>query len=78
MLKNAKAFIQKIESMSKKINLNLFEDFFESLPADYAEMLINTENSEKNKEFVAEIKNRISDLKGRIKKISKTEKKLKC
>ena len=62
----------------KKINLSLFKDFFESLPADYAEMLINTENSEKNKEFVAEIKNRISDLKDRIKKISKTEKKLKC
>ena len=52
----------------KKINLSLFKDFFESLPADYAEMLINTENSEKNKEFVAEIKNRISDLKDRIKK----------
>ena len=69
MLKNAKAFIQETESMSKKkINLSLFKDFFESLPADYAEMLINTENSEKNKEFVAEIKNRISDLKDRIKK----------
>ena len=46
----------------------MFKDFFESLPADYAEMLIDTENSEKNKEFVAEIKNRISDLKDRIKK----------
>ena len=69
MLKNAKAFIQETESMSKKKkNLSLFKDFFESLPADYAEMLINTENSEKNKEFVAEIKNRISDLKDRIKK----------
>ena len=69
MLKNAKAFIQETESMSKKkINLSLLKDFFESLPADYAEMLINTENSEKNKEFVAEIKNRISDLKDRIKK----------
>ena len=69
MLKNAKAFIQETESMSKKkINLSLFKDFFESLPADYAEMLINTENSEKNKEFVAEIKNRISHLKDRIKK----------
>ena len=69
---------RKLNQCQKKINLNLFEDFFESLPADYAEMLINTENSEKNKEFVAEIKSRISDLKGRIKKISKTEKKLKC
>ena len=59
---------RKLNQCQKKINLNLFEDFFESLPSDYAEMFINTENSEKNKEFVAEIKNRISDLKDRIKK----------
>ena len=39
-------------------------------------MLINTENPDKNKEFVAEIEDRISDLKDRIKKTSKTEKKM--
>ena len=34
-LKNVKDFIQEIKSMSEKINLSLFEDFFESpLPAD--------------------------------------------
>ena len=76
MLKNAKYFIQKIESMSEKINLSLIEDFFESLPADYAKMLINTGYSDKNKEFVAEIKNRISEIKVRIKKMSKKEKKI--
>ena len=76
MLKNAKYFIQKIESMSEKINLSLIEDFFESLPADYAKMLINTGYSDKNKEFVAEIKNRISEIKVRIKKKSKKEKKI--
>ena len=37
MLKYVKDFIQKIESMSEKINLSLFEDFFESSsPADWA------------------------------------------
>ena len=54
--------------MSVKINLSLFEDFFEfSLPADYAKKFIDTSPNE-NKEFLAEIKNRISDLKDRIKK----------
>ena len=37
VLKNADNFAQEIESMSKKINLSLFKDFFESSsPADYA------------------------------------------
>ena len=54
VLKDVKEFIQKIESMSENINLSLSEDFFESQsPAMYAKMLINTENPEKNKEFVA-------------------------
>ena len=63
MLKNADNFAQEIESMSKKINLSLFKDFFESSsPADYAKMLINTSPNE-NKKVVAEIEDRISDLK---------------
>ena len=50
--------------IEEKINLGLFEDFFElSLSADYAKMLINTENLDKNKEFLAAIKDRISDFK---------------
>ena len=62
--------------MSEKINLSLFEDFFVSpSQADYARMLIK--NSDKNKEMVAEIKERISALTDRIKKMSKTEKKIK-
>ena len=37
VLKYVKDLIQKIESMSEKINLSLFEDFVESSsPADYA------------------------------------------
>ena len=69
-------FIQKIEAISEKINLSLFEDFSESQsPAIYAKMLINTENPDKNREFVAEIKDRISNLKDRIREMGEKEKK---
>ena len=54
----------------------MFEDFFElSSPADYAKELINTNNSDENKEFTAKMKDRISDLKNRIKKMGEREKK---
>ena len=54
----------------------MFEDFFElSSPADYAKELINTKNSDQNKEFTAKMKDRISDLKNRIKKMGEREKK---
>ena len=73
-LKNVKDSIQELKSMSEKINLSLFEEFFESSsPADYAKMLINT-NPDENKDIVAEIEDRISDLKER-KKNSETKKK---
>ena len=78
VLKDVKDFIQEIESMSEKINLSLFEDFFESSsPADFAKKLIITRNLGKNKEFVAKIKDRISYLKDRIKEMSETEKNIK-
>ena len=38
-------------------------------------MLINIKNQDENKEYVEEIKNRILNLKDRIKKMSKKEKK---
>ena len=73
-----KNVIQEIKLMEEKINLSLFEEFFElSSPANYAKMIINTKDLDKNKEFVEEIKGRMSDLKERIKKMSKTEKKIK-
>ena len=54
----------------------MFEDFFElSSPADYAKELINTNNADENKEFTAKMKDRISDLKNRIKKMGEREKK---
>ena len=78
MLEVVKKYIEEIKSMEEKINLSLFEEFFESSsPANYAKMIINTKDLDKNKEFVEEIKGRMSDLKERIKKMSKTEKKIK-
>ena len=78
VLKDVKDFTQKIELMSEKINLSLSEDFFESQsPAMYAKMVINTENPDKNKEFVPEIKERISNLKEGIREMGEKEKKLK-
>ena len=59
--------------MEEKINLSLFEDFFQSSsPAEYAKELINTKNADKKN--VEEIKNKISDLEDRIKKMNDKEK----
>ena len=60
VLKVVKNFIQEIKLMEEKINLSLFEEFFESSsPADYAKMLINTKNLNENKEIAVEIEDRI-------------------
>ena len=68
-LKNVNKFIQEIRSMEEKINLSLFQYFFQSSsPAEYAKELINTKNADENKKNVEEIKNRISDSEDRIKK----------
>ena len=75
MLQDVNDFLQKSESMAEKINLSLLEDFFESSsPADYAKELINTKNPNENKEIVAEVGERISDLKDRIKKNERNRK----
>ena len=77
VLKDVNKFIEEIKSMEEKINLSLFEEFFESSsPADYAKMLINTKNADENKEFVEEIENRILDLEDRIKEMNEKEKKM--
>ena len=69
MLKNVNKFIQEIRSMEEKINLSLFEDFFQSSsPAEYAKELINTKNADENKKHVEVIQNKISDLEEWIKK----------
>ena len=70
MLKNVNKFIQQIRSMEEKINLILFEEFFEySSPADYAKIHIKIKNKDENKKIVKERKDRISDLKDRIERM---------
>ena len=77
-LKNINEFIQEIRPIEEKVNLSLFEDFFQSSStAEYAKMLINIKNEDENKEYVEEIKDRISDLNDRIKQMSDNEKKIK-
>ena len=50
VLKDVNKFIEEIKSMEEKINLSLFEEFFESSsPANYAKMLINIKDLYKNK-----------------------------
>ena len=50
VLEDVKKFTQETESMLEKINLSLFEEFFESSsPADYAKILINIKNRDENK-----------------------------
>ena len=69
MLEYVNKLIEEIKSMEEKINLSLFEEFFESSsPANYAKMLINIKKQHENKKKKIEvIENRISDLKDRIK-----------
>ena len=78
MLKDVEKFIQKIKSMVENINLRFSKDFFESSsPAEYAKELVNVKDPNENKEIVAKTKNRILNLKNRIKEMSKKEKKIK-
>ena len=45
VLKNVDKFINEVRSMEEKIDLDLFEEFFEILsPAEYIKVLINTKN----------------------------------
>ena len=75
-LKEVSKFVNKIESMAENINLSLFNEFFESLPVDYAKYLINLKNTEENKKVVTKAENRISDLKDNKKYEQKRKKKL--
>ena len=44
VLENVNDFIQKIKSMSENIELSLFSEFYELLPADYAKGLIKVKD----------------------------------
>ena len=52
VLKGVNKFTEEIKSMEEKINLSLFEDFFQlSSPANYAKRLIHTRNRDENKKM---------------------------
>ena len=60
MLEDVNSLIPKIESMAEKINLSLFEDFFESSsPVDYAKTFINTKNPDKKQRICSRDKRQI-------------------
>ena len=67
MLKGVQKVIQKNKLVTEDINLSLLEDFFQSSsPAGYVKELINVKDPNENKEIAAEIKDKISNLKDRI------------
>ena len=72
-----KKFIKYIEKESKSINYYLFKDYFDVLvPSALAKKLYETKNTNKNNELVEAIKNRWSNLKDKIKKMSEAEKEI--
>ena len=53
VFKDVNKLIEEIKSMEEKINLSLFEEFFEySSPADYAKKLIRIKNQDENKKII--------------------------
>ena len=70
-----KEFIEYIENKSKTVDYNLFKNYFDfSLPSAFVKKLYKTKNKKENNELVEKIKNRWSDLKDEIKKMSEDEK----
>ena len=70
-----KEFIEYIENKSKTVDYNLFKNYFDfSLPRAFVKKLYKTKNKKENNELVEKIKNRWSDLKDEIKKMSEDEK----
>ena len=61
----------------KDINYDLFKDYFNfSVPRALAKELYETKDKKKSNELVEEIKNKWSDLKDEIKKMSEDEKEI--
>ena len=77
MKNELKKFIKYIENESKDINYDLFKHYFNFVvPSALAKELYETKKKQKNNELVTAIKNRLSNLKDRIKNVSEDEKKL--
>ena len=71
-------FIEYIKKESKDINYDLFKEYFNfSVPSALAKKLYEIKNKIKNNELVKAIKNKWSNLKDEIKKMSEDEKELK-
>ena len=72
-----KKFIEYIENESTGINYDLFKDYFNFIvPSALVKKLYETKNKNKNNELVEEIRNRWSNLKDGIKKMSEDEKEI--
>ena len=72
-----KKMIKYIENESKGINYDLFKDYFDFLvPSALAKKSFETKNKNKSNRLVKLIKNRWSDLKDEIKKMSEDEKEI--
>ena len=73
-----KKFIEYIKKESKDINYDLFKEYFNfSVPSALAKKLYEIKNKIKNNELLKAIKNKWSNLKDEIKKMSEDEKELK-
>ena len=67
-------FIKYIQNESKGINYDLFKDYFDNVvPSALAKQLYETKNERKNNELVNLMKSILSDLKYKIKRMSKDE-----
>ena len=76
-LKDVKKFIEYIENESKKINYDLFKNYFNFVvPSALAKQLYTTKDKNKNDKLVEEIKNRWSNLKDEAEKMSEDEKEI--
>ena len=72
-----KKFIKYIKNESKGIKYDLFKNYFNfEVPGPLAKRLYQTKNKNKNNKLVKGIKNRWSDLKDEVEKISEDEKEI--
>ena len=72
-----KTDIEYIENESKEINYELFKKYFNfTVPSALAKKLYKTKDAKENSELVEEIRNRWSNLKDEVKKMSEDEKEI--
>ena len=78
VLEDVNNFIQKIESMAEKINLDLFKEFFElASPADCAKEFINVQDPNENKKNCSQYKRQNIRFKRQNKRNGRKRKKIK-